>query len=553
MSFYAVNCQELKDMKKIVTIAAVSLMTASSAFSADYCLGIRGNGDFAPAHWTALSRILREVGMPTDVSAGSSGTYSAFLLESVALNKSLRAKEEQSKLIETFPVYLDAFLDVSGAANILNGNAGALDYLSALPYLKILNPQLFSIKGLVGRNFKVSATESIKYLGGFDAVKDDNLFVREGVVDFKMVAVSLLGRMGDLYAGNTDDDFKRRISDFVNFCTKYKKLGPQCKAKFKKIAKAYIRSSEPENRRSRRVFDKLGKKIKSYISTSLILGDGVRRVEQVKRAFRNQTANSKAAVKNMKFDFRTEMAFGYFGDASGLNRINASLDKRRDLKSAKFRSIGPANWFEAMAVSPAEPGLSSLQKIPTRTGSFGISINGFLPIRSLRWENLKYRKDMISAGGWSDLHPMQLLKAKGCDKVMYLTRENGESVFAQQVFIRLAGETKKVPFWKDFKIYNREGWNPSRSGWAHSADSSAWNQLYNLGNKISSYSRAVRMADVVYCTDWDRQSLGELDKMLEDAFEAPTFLKAGVPEYFRINPVGRDKNGQGYPGCVPKR
>jgi hypothetical protein len=540
-------------MKKILTAVTLSLVTVSTAFSADYCLGIRGNGDFAPAHWTALSRIVREVGMPTNVSAGSSGTYSAFLLESVAMNRSLEYVSEQSKLVETFPVYLNAFLEVSGAAQILSGEAGFGDYLKVLPYLKILNPQLFSVKGLVAKNFKISATESIKYLGGFDAAGDDNLFVREGVVDFKMVAISLLGRMGDLYAGNTDDDFKLRLKTFTRQCSKYKKLGPKCKASFKQIAKDYIKSSNPENRKSKRAFDKLGKRIKTYISTGLILGDGVKRVEQVKRAFRNQSGNHKALVQNMKFDFKNEMAFGYFGDAAGLNMINANLDKRRDLKSAKYRSIGPANWFEAMSVSPAEPGLANLQKIPSRNGALGISLNGIIPLRSLRWTGLRYRTDMISAGGWSDLHPMQVLKAKGCDKIMYLTRENGESVFAQQLFIRLAGETGKVPFWKDIQKYNREGWNSSRRGWIAATENSAWNQLYNLGNKNSSFSRAIRMADAVYCTDWDRQSLGELDKMLDDAFEAPTFLKRGVSEEFRINPVGRDANGQGYPGCVPKR
>lgn len=540
-------------MKKIITAAAVTIMTASSAFSADYCLGIRGNGDFAPAHWTALSRIIREVGMPTDVSAGSSGTYSAFLLESVAMNKDLKNNQEQSKLIETFPVYLNAFLEVSGANKILSGEAGVADYLKIVPYLKILNPQLFSVKGLVGKNFKISATESIQYLGGFDAVNDDNLFIREGVVDFKMVALSLLGRMGDLYAGNTDEDFKYRMKIFAKQCSQFKKLGPLCKAKFSRIAKDYLNSSNPENLRSKRAFDKLGKKIKSYISTGLILGEGVDRVSKVKKAFRKQSKDHKTIVKNMKFDFNKELAFGYFGDAGGLEKINRNLDKRRDLKSAKFKAIGPANWFEAMAVSPAEPGLSNLQKIPTGTGSFGVSLNSILPIRSLRWTSLKYRKDMISAGGWSDLHPMQLLKAKGCDKVMYLTRENGESVFAQQLFIRLAGETKKVPFWKDIKKFNREGWNSSRPGWSDSAKSSAWHKLYNLGNKESSFSRAIRTADAVYCTDWDRQSLSELDKMLDNAFAAPTFLKPGVSEDFRINPVGRDLNAQGYPGCVPKR
>jgi|GEM_PF-4542396 len=539
-------------MKKTLAAAVLTLGSLSTAHSADYCLGIRGNGALAPAHWTALSRIVREVGMPTDVSAGSSGAYSAFLLESVALNPDVKTSAEQSKLIETFPVYLTSFLEVSGAAQILAGTAGISDYLSLLPYLKILNPQLFSLKGLAGKNFKASVTESLKYLGGFDAVKDDTIFVREGVVDFKMVALSLIGRMGDLYAGNTDKVIKSRLTTFAERCSQYKKLGPKCKARFAKIAKDYLSSSDPENRRSKRVYDQIGKRIKTYISTGLIVGEGVKKFENIQKAFRNQEGGHKSLVKNMSFNFEKEIAFGYFGDAQGLKKINQNLDKRRDLKSNRYYPIGPANWFEAMSVSPAEPGLSNIQRIPTRTGAFGISINGLIP-RSFRWDNLQYKTEMLSAGGWSDLHPIQVLKAKGCDKVMYLTRENGESVFAQQLFIRLAGETKTVPFWKNIRKYNESGWNSSRPGWSDSAVGSAWNRLYNLGNRHSSFSSALRTADAVYCTDWNRQSPVALEKMLEDAFNAPTFLKPGVSEEFRINPVGRDKNGQGYPGCVPKR
>ena len=67
---------------------------------------------------------------------------------------------------------------------------------------------------------------------------------------------------------------------------------------------------------------------------------------------------------------------------------------------------------------------------------------------------------------------------------MYVSRQDGESVFGQQIFIRLTGYTDKISFWKTIEEGNRSGWTNLSSDEANSP----WNRLYNLANPNSSFN-----------------------------------------------------------------
>ena len=226
-------------------------------------------------------------------------------------------------------------------------------------------------------------------------------------------------------------------------------------------------------------------------------------------------------------------------------------------------------WFEVLGTSPAEPGLSNLTRLPDSQNlnprkvinkRYFYKKWGFLPtLSAIGWFNEKhpswgvipFREGILSAGGWSDLHPSLVLKASGCDDVLYVTRQGGESVFGQQIFIRLTGYTDRIRFWRDIRDTNRIGVTDLN----YDEKYSPWNKLYNLANPESSYNLSVKVADAVYCTDWDKFFIfkGEVQQTLDDAYTSPLFLKdeSRRGEYnFGLDATGRSTDG--FPGCIPR-
>ena len=222
------------------------------------------------------------------------------------------------------------------------------------------------------------------------------------------------------------------------------------------------------------------------------------------------------------------------------------MRREGDLKSKKFKGIGLGNWFEVLSTSPAEPGLASLQPIPTNTSREKV-LAEMRKAPHQRWQGLEYKRNMLSAGGWSDLHPTGVLKASGCERIAYLTRKDGETVFGQQLFIRLTGQQEKVPFWAQLREKNNEGWPVTGA-----AADSPWNKLYNLGNPNSSFNRALALADATYCTNWNSFDVfqGQMWPMVAEAYAAPVFLRTGTPQDFRVNASSADISK--FPGCAPK-
>ena len=135
-----------------------------------------------------------------------------------------------------------------------------------------------------------------------------------------------------------------------------------------------------------------------------------------------------------------------------------------DEKTNRFRAIDNVTWADVLRYSPAEPGLSRALVLPD---------------------------GRVSAGGWSDLHPVQSLKNMGCDKVIYLTRQGEESRFARGVSQLL-------------------GMQPD--------DDTA---LFDLSQTNSGFSQALDLADGVWCTNWDQQEQLNFDAFFADAYSAP--------------------------------
>lgn len=562
----------------------LSLLIPSSLHAEEYCAAIRGNGENVGAHWASLSRLVEENGMPSAMAGGSSATITMFFLNGVAGNPVIKKEENADKkrkkealLIKSMNEFVSemgkteeamsaqAFMTELGKKNsslatkiqrLASGSGGvsAGQISSALQkYYPLLNPEI--IQGLITKPdfFKGEVTTAVKVFGKFDAADetDTKFFFRPGLVDFKEVAINM-GVIADFYQGNTDPETAKELESFTEECADiaYKKQwgdlpSDGCKARFRRIAANYLAKG---NFQHKALFDPVGKQIDSIPTTALVQGEAVNRYNDLKASYvRGETNRDYSAFK---VDFERELKFGYFtSEGERIKRGLAARSSRGDLKSAKFEAIQPGNWFEVLSTSPAEPGLASLQPIPMNTTRDRVLAERRKPVTQ-RWNGLQYRRGVLSAGGWSDLEPTGVLEASGCRKTAYITRKDCETVFGQQVFVRLTGAQEEVPFWKNLKENNNKGWRVSGD-----TERSAWNRLYNCGNPQSSFNQAIASADITYCTDWNRFAPfeGQGAEMEREAYTAPVFLNPGVPESFRVNRPNGSTSQSTHPGCIPMR
>lgn len=597
---------------------ALAITFSFNGHASNYCAAIRGNGELIPAHWGALSRIVEHSGLPAKAAGGSSASMTMFLLDGISRNNFYSEDKkiknlEQALLIKSIYGHLlflaneDAKvpeimrfvsnLSALGKSSFIKKLQLALKIARDVPtmmailgkYGPLLNPEI--VKGLKS-NFsfhKSQLSEAVSTLGSFDAKTDTNIFFREGIVDFKFVAL-LLGRVADFYAGHGETKTNQKLKKFVKACAinsagklwnEIVENQPECKEIFESALSDYyapkrkrVRVFGQNNKRSRfktvrefpnkMIFESIGSGLNALPTTSLLVGTGVDKYKEAKSEYISKEAEG---LTPFSIDFNSELRLGYWGANKTLDKIESNLERMypQDLKSSKFYKLKSGSWFEVLATSPAEPGLANLQEIPSTSGLvrnqqlritnkryFAKKFNILPTLSIVPWSNfMTFRKGIISAGGWSDLHPSLVLKAAGCENVMYITRQDGESVFGQQFFIRLIGEIELLPFWKDIPSFNRVG----KSDLTLEQEQSTWNRLYNLANPNSSYNLSVEESDLVYCTNWNAYSVfkKQINELIQDAFDAPLFAKnPDVRDEYNFGYDIDGKSEDGFPGCIPR-
>jgi len=582
------SCTKKNETKIEASRTAASMdLPIESEPSPSYCAAIRGNGELVPSQWSALSRIVENIGMPKAMSGGSSATISMFYMESIAANPIVKdepnpalKKRKQALLLKTIPIYkkliaeyeevehaykkfielknLSSTFDSSFKATLLAAKNHKAIEEAVRKYGLVFNPEF--LRNL-RTNFSFAQKEiqnAFAVFGAFDAVGDKNIFFRPGLVDFKYIAL-LIGQIGDFYAGNVDPSVMKDMNLFLTECAipAYGKIwpneiqNPYCIVEFSKLANRHIKSvytSENITKFSEnaQIFKKVGSSITSFPTTSILIGDSFKKYTKESLSYKKGTAKNYG-------DFyvnNDEIKFGYWGDSDlQLKALGARLQSKLpdDVKSSKFMSLGSANWFEVLSSSPAEPGLANFQRVMTNTSSKKIKAElkkGHME----RWNSLTYKSNMISAGGWSDLQPTLILREHGCENIVYVTRTDGPSLFGQRVFLRLANLTKKVHFWDELGKHNKEGWD--LTGENASAIDTDWYRMYSMNNEKSSHNISVKEADANYCTNWNAFKVfkpGDLDKLWYDAYNSPVVLKEGTDEDFKVTEV---EITSPLPGCI---
>jgi hypothetical protein len=551
-------------MRKFLNIC-ICLLLASPILKASaesYCAAIRGNGEGMPAHWGAMSAVIEKKGMPSAMAGGSSASITIFLLESLALNSYARSNSEKALMVKSFQGYFEA-LSQTPEGKALAALLGDRELFEALKrmskklaelevspqVLALLQRHLGSIEvllnskefsGLINPEFHHYVKETIAFthalaarkpgitegqvsyrknqisaainnFGKFNVQGDETLFFRPGLISFRHLA-RVLGQMGDFYAGvelknfNTQLKVKQDIAQFLKLCTpgtqglSWREINsqkPLCRQLLGRAVLRFRQGMKEEGNQGVRIWEKIGSRLPVFPATSVLTGSAVSLYKSAREKYR--FTEDERFGSNFQID-QQDLRFGYWGNSQSLNRIGANLRydsvTRADEKSKKFIALGSQSWFEALATSPAEPGLSNL-----------VDLN----------------QNIISAGGWSDLHPTLVLRAYGCQDIVYLTRRGGESLFAQGVMKKL---TNIEGFhWGDWSRLSAQQ-RSQKNAWGDSRDTGAyaslWSRLYNMANPQSSIRKSMMAATTVVCSNWDSfDSKKEMNALIEDAFRAP--------------------------------
>ncbi|MEM9863043.1 MAG: hypothetical protein AAF938_15720 [Myxococcota bacterium] len=467
------------------------------------CVGIRGNGPRITAHFGALARMYEHYGLFDGVGGGSSGSISTFLVESVQMNPAVAC--EGCTPFERGARAALLFKSIEGYAGALSSSDEGLAIQSLTRFnqlaqernleallaedpaaaVQALEDLLSSpdLAGLINREllqllqtspdpvFHAQDILSVAQNAAAFELPDFRVFLRPGIPDFPNFARGL-GRIGSFYAGyapvDTDAfDFflaecapQSRGMSWQEIIGLPTRDGGTCGEVFNELVVGFrTRLLADEASFASRADDPIGAHLPAFVSTGVLTGDAVD-VFNAGRAAYNDAEMSIAW--NVDYD---DVRLGYFGQADDLARMASNPGGFEDLKTEKFISLGTLTWAEVLTYSPAEPGLAR-----------GLELPG---------------NDIVSVGGWSDLHPTLALRNLGCEKVIYLTRSaSSEGGFDTSVSNLLnMGESDRV-------------------------------RLFSL-EPNSAFTRSLEEADGVWCTDWDAPEVSNIPAMIASGYDAP--------------------------------
>jgi len=485
------------------SITDCSTGSCDEATSYSLCTAIRGNGQLVTAHYAALARITEHYGIPDGSAGGSSASITQFILESVKMNPAVyectdgpcseaQARARAALLLKSFPGYLMALsqtdeglavqellpfvakIKEAGIDALLEEDAEAAsvalaDLLEKEDVRNLVNPELLALLDTSEHpEFHVAdILAGVASLGAF-TTDDVHIFVRPGLISFESLA-DKLGRAGSFYAGYQPVD-RRFMNTFLDSCAVpgvdkswFEVMAiPAGEATCGDIFGAMLREYREalladETSYESRIDEPVGAHLAALVSTSVLTGDATSAFAAARNKY---LGGQKVDALGISW---SDVKFGYWGAADDLARVAANPRGYDDPKTGKFLSLGTATWRKVLSYSPAEPGLA----------------------RALELDD-----GNVSAGGWSDLHPVLALKNMGCEKVVYVTRAGDESEFA-------------VGIAHQFGVSDAEA-----------------KALYDLDDADSSYAQSIAEADAVWCTNWNDIDASDLVGITMDAYNA---------------------------------
>lgn len=567
------------------------LFFSNVSLAADYCLSVRGNGELIASHWGAMASVVEKLGLPKAQAGGSSASISIFLLDSIASSEMVKEQPESAvfliKSLEGVTFWIknqkewqdfaslavdaqslgsvdwakelnDIFTNVdqaqiSSALQVFYDNLGRIERnLKIGQDLNLINNDSFARLSEAVRSVQTSQNltqaqsalkiatfyagelyKTYEVFGKFNAESDNNLFFRAGIVNFDGLARQA-GRIAGFLANASWKN--KNWNELYTSCSKDLKnktwaelveAQPRCQNLLETTIDKFFRTSGDDFSQKN-----IGQTIVSFPITSVLVDSAYRDAKVAMDAY-HQNLDPEFG-KTFSLTNYQDVRFGYWGTRTALKNIAQNLDDK-DAKSHRFLALDEATWYEALRLSPAEPGLSALREFSSG------------------------RKTHLSAGGWPDLTPTLILKAYGCKNIVHITRRGGESLFAQGVAKRLLNLDRDWSLLRTTPESYNDNWVLNNLGDPSDLNSN-WAQLYNVANDRSSYKKSLRTADAILCTDWNQFKITDgPSAMIAHAYSSPFYVNEDGGLFSessllqpQLNP--KEQNPAGYPeyvGCTP--
>ncbi|MFK7888814.1 MAG: hypothetical protein AB8G16_18300 [Gammaproteobacteria bacterium] len=492
-------------------------------YVAPICVGIRGNGPRLWAHYSSIARIIEEFGAIGGAAGGSSGSISVFLAESINANpllrtcdgrpcsqvefnsrmallyKSIQGLQSTGLIADVIAVVelVDA-IAAGGIEDLLNsdeplaGVEALLDILQDADLQNIINPELLTL--ILQSPDPVFHANDV--VAGLQAslsfqVNDALPLVRPGPINFAAFA-NLVGRLGSFYAGYGPFDASSTQS-FLSSCAvqgrgmdwpavaQLPSGQSTCGEQFAALFDTFRDTYDPQTD-TNRLDDPIGLYLPALVTTSVLQGEAIAEFAQAKASY----FAAEPVSLDVNFD---DVGFGFWGATGDLNTVAANIGAFDDPKSARFTSLGEDIWRNIVSVSPAEPGLSRALELPD---------------------------GRVSAGGWSDAVPTQVLKALNCPRVILVNRRDGIGSFTAGVARQLGASEAQL------------------------------DAQFSLEDPNSGFARSLSEADGVWCTDWDAPGTFDVAGLFAAGWNPP--LETADRKLLTYGNAG---TGLGIAGCTP--
>ncbi len=499
----------------------------SSLFSSKklrFCAAVRGNGTFMYTHFGSLARVVEEYGELDAIAGGSSASVSAFFYESIVENPIVKKVDEDTRrlYIATMFKSMLGFLDFLGQTE----ESLAISYLyktietikeeklfslfkvdwfkatSRLAYLlndeevvAMVNPEIIKDLNILHKGAPESYIKRIEDIFASIAVvaafegKGEDLFFREGIINFEGFSENL-GKTANFLAGH-DKVSNEKLKVFLEFCAVNSKAkswqqisevknaqGNTCEDLYIDAANTFKRRLDKgliaNKSKKDRIRQELGKTIPAFVPTAIL--DGETAVNHFKEA---EQRYYKGEAPNFRVNF-SDVKFGYYVPDGYQDTISRNLKKLfpNDAKSNKALILNPSSpvaWSEALTNSPLEPGLGKIKVVSN---------------------------DRAFIGGFADLQPVQILRAAGCENIIYLNRIGQESAFLTK-----QRSLEGVAWGERQGVVELLNISPKEHA-----------DLYLKDNPNNSYQSSVENADAVWCTDWDHWNTGQNKELFNHSY-----------------------------------
>ena len=332
---------------------------------------------------------------------------------------------------------------------------------------------------------------------------DFRVFVRDGLINFEFL-IELIGVMAD-YLSAYNPQTQKEMEYIFAHCAKDSKgllwdeiktrnvNGKSCETLLRESMIAHI-DSYATSKKSIRLSEKVGARIDSFVTTSMV--SGKEKVEQFIYHRNHRTSDPFFISLD-----ESNLKVGVYGNYKSLFEGGKSKNGETDSLHQKTIVLPNRTWRHALVRSLSEPGASALKLELTKDGN-----------------------SYVTLGGWIDHNTSIYLKNNSCDNVVWITKKASSYTLVKPLVDLVVGR-----------------------------NSNFLTKTYDPRSALGVEQNRRRLTDAVVCNDWDRYTELEYWGLIKEGYTAPIFTeKASLYNKFsgkniKLEPINKCFDGEKLP------